>query len=71
MLSLEQLRQADPRLREVPDDVLDRVRANLYGLGQFAFEEWLKKRNALTAVPNPVRAVYSLSGHSLSGSCTM
>lgn len=72
MISLDQLRIIDPRLKDCPDEVLEPVRDRLYALGQFAFEEWLKERNRrIKVVPNPVRAVYSLSGFSLSGSCTL
>ena len=72
MLSLNQLREVDPRLRDCPDDVLERVRAKLYELGQFAFDEWLKERSRPSrTVPNPVRAVNYLSGFSTSGRVTL
>lgn len=67
MLSIEQLRKIDPTLSDHTDEELERVRAKLYEIGQFAFEQWIKARNKPKAVPSyPVRFM-----HSLSGSCTM
>ena len=67
MLNLEYLRRIDPSLKTLSDEDLERVRAKLYDIGQFAFEEWLKERNKPKVVPfYPV----GLS-HSLSGRCTI
>jgi hypothetical protein len=63
MLSLEQLRKIDPRLKSVPDEELEHVRAKLYEIGQFAFEEWIKEKNKSKAVPiSRLRLMTSLSG---------
>ena len=65
MLSLEKLRDIDPRLKMLSDEQLERVRAKLYDLGQLAFETWLKERNEVNTriVPTyPSRVLYSASG---------
>lgn len=64
MISIEQLRKIDPiNLGSLSDEDLDIVRAKLYELGQFAFDEWIKKRNRPKAVPtHPVWLSPSTSG---------
>ena len=70
MISLEQIRNSDPRLKNLTVEELERVRAKLYEMGQFAFDMWLNERNK-KVVPNPVRSVYYSSGFSTSGRCTI
>lgn len=65
MLSIDQLKQIDPKLKTLTDEELELVRYKLYELGQFAFEEWLKSKNnpKNKAVPTyPVRLSLSTSG---------
>jgi len=47
MLTLEQLRQIDPKLNDVSDEELIRVRKALYTLGEIIFDYWtIKKRGS-------------------------
>jgi hypothetical protein len=43
MLTLEELRQIDPKLKELSDKELIKVRAALYKLGQIIFDDWLSE----------------------------
>jgi len=44
MLTLEQCRKIEPKLNGLPDEeVLDIVK-DMYGLGQLAFEKWVKEK---------------------------
>ena len=63
MLSIEQLKKIDPNLKNLTDKDFEIVRAKLYDLGQFVFEEWLKDRNKPKAVPiHPIGLSLSISG---------
>lgn len=44
MLSLEQLREIDPKFKNVSDAKLTNVRDNLYEIGQLAFECWFEEQ---------------------------
>lgn len=48
MISLEQLKRIDPKIRDLSDEQIELVRAKLYILGQLMFDEWIKTK----AVPN-------------------
>ncbi len=48
MLSLEQIRKIDPGLKDVSDQDLETIVADLYCLGQLAFDVWKEEK----AVPN-------------------
>lgn len=43
MLSLEQCRKIDPRLELLPDEEVLKLLESLYGLGQLAFESYIKE----------------------------
>lgn len=45
MLTLDQIKSVDERLREMPDDELEKVRQVLYDLGRLALENWLSTKN--------------------------
>ena len=45
MLSLEQCREIDPRLRDLPDELVEEIRDKLYALGQLAFDEWTEEQD--------------------------
>ncbi|MFA5792168.1 MAG: hypothetical protein WC884_04010 [Candidatus Paceibacterota bacterium] len=63
MLSIEQLRKIDPSLKNLTDKDFEIIRAKLYDLGKFAFEEWLKRRNSSKTVPiHPIGLSLSISG---------
>lgn len=52
MLTLEQCRRADPKLRGIPDEMLIELRDRLYGLVQLAFE---KHARGAGVSKNPIR----------------
>lgn len=56
MISLERLREIDPRFREVTDEELIKIRYSLYILGQLALESFIEKK---TGSKYPIR-VYGL-----------
>ncbi len=56
MIGLEEMRNIDPRLREIPDQELIKIRHSLYALGQLALERYLEHKNGSK---NPLR-VYGL-----------
>jgi hypothetical protein len=43
MLSLNQLKRLDPKLKKLSPEELERARDLLYGLGELALSEWFKK----------------------------
>lgn len=43
MLSLSQLRKADPSLDYLTDEELEQIAKNLYALGNLTFDCWLKE----------------------------
>jgi hypothetical protein len=45
MLTIEQCREIDPRLKNLPDELVEKIRDSLYALGQLAFDEWVEDRN--------------------------
>lgn len=45
MLTLQQCRQIDPKLNELSDEELSRVRDALYQLGQIIFDDWLTEKH--------------------------
>jgi len=40
VISLEDLRKIDPELNDLTDEELEQIRAELYQLGQLAFDVW-------------------------------
>ena len=44
MISLEEMRKIDPRLLEMPDEEVKKIRDYLYQLGNLAFDTWLEKK---------------------------
>ena len=44
MITIEQARKIDPSLDDLTDEQLRGVLAELYELGQLAFETWLKEK---------------------------
>lgn len=45
MISLEQCRTIDPRLKELSDEEVIRIRENLYEGAQLALESWAKNNS--------------------------
>jgi hypothetical protein len=45
MLSIEQLREVQPNLKNWPDDEVEKLRDNLDVLADIIFDQWLEKRN--------------------------
>jgi hypothetical protein len=44
MLSLEELRKADPKLANVPDKELEKIRGLLYGSAELALESYFDSK---------------------------
>ncbi len=61
MISLEELRRIDPRLKNVPDEKLIKIRHSLYSLAQLGIESYLEKK---TGSKYPVR-VYGLNNEDM------
>ncbi len=57
MISLEELRKTDHRLKNIPDKELIKIRRSLYSLGQLALESFIEKK---TSSKYPIR-VYGLN----------
>ena len=46
MLSLEQCRKIDPRLKDMPDEAVAKIRDLLYEVGQLAFDTWTEENGS-------------------------
>jgi hypothetical protein len=44
-LSIERLRDVDPKLRDLPDAEVEKIRDQMDDLAHFLFDLWLKKKN--------------------------
>ena len=44
-LSIEESREADPKLRNLPDDVVEKMRDDMDRIADILFDLWLKKKN--------------------------
>jgi len=44
-LSIEKLREVDPKLRDLPDAEVEKIRDEMDKLADFLFDLWLKKKN--------------------------
>jgi len=40
MMSLDECRKIDPRLKDLPDEAVAKIRDLLYEMGQLAFDTW-------------------------------
>lgn len=61
MISIEDMRNIDPRFREVTDEELIKIKHSLYILGQLALESYIESK---TGSKNPLR-VYGLENEDM------